>query len=182
MAVPSLANSFIALVKDTSLAAAITVPELFQAAQRIVAVTYEPLILYSEAALIYLVLSSLLSWLQAAPGAATRALRRLPGGARVIALSAIEKRFGGNPVLRGVDLAVPEGQRHRADRPVGLGQVDAAALREPAGDPAGRDADPRRHPPRPSGPEAPPAGGTCSPCAARPAWCSRTSSSSPTAP
>ena len=64
VAVPPLANSFIALVKDTSLAAAITVPELFQAAQRIVAVTYEPLILYIEAALIYLVLSSLLSWLQ----------------------------------------------------------------------------------------------------------------------
>jgi L-cystine transport system permease protein len=64
VAVPPLGNSFIALVKDTSLAAAITVPELFQAAQRIVAVTYEPLILYIEAALIYLVLSSLLSWLQ----------------------------------------------------------------------------------------------------------------------
>ena len=64
IAVPPLSNTFIALVKDTSLAAAITVPELFQAAQRIVAVTYEPLILYIEAALIYLVLSSLLSWLQ----------------------------------------------------------------------------------------------------------------------
>ncbi|MGO7338503.1 hypothetical protein AB9E32_35075, partial [Rhizobium leguminosarum] len=45
-------------------AAAITVPELFQAAQRIVATTYEPLILYIEAALIYLVLSSVLSQLQ----------------------------------------------------------------------------------------------------------------------
>ena len=46
------------------LAAAITVPELFQAAQRIVATTYEPLILYIEAALIYLALSSVLSALQ----------------------------------------------------------------------------------------------------------------------
>jgi cystine transport system permease protein len=64
VAVPPLSNSFISLVKDTSLAAAITVPELFQAAQRIVAVTYEPLILYIEAALIYLVLSSVLSSLQ----------------------------------------------------------------------------------------------------------------------
>ncbi|MGO7704586.1 hypothetical protein ACC718_38670, partial [Rhizobium ruizarguesonis] len=45
-----------------------TVPELFQAAQRIVATTYEPLILYIEAALIYLVLSSVLSQLQAACG------------------------------------------------------------------------------------------------------------------
>lgn len=64
VAVPPLSNTFIALVKDTSLAAAITVPELFQAAQRIVAVTYEPLVLYVEAALIYLALSSVLSQLQ----------------------------------------------------------------------------------------------------------------------
>ncbi|MDY8108954.1 ABC transporter permease subunit [Fulvimarina sp. 2208YS6-2-32] len=65
VAVPPLSNSFISLVKDTSLAAAITVPELFQQAQRIVATTYEPLILYVEAALLYLVLSSVLSALQA---------------------------------------------------------------------------------------------------------------------
>ncbi|CAO3404231.1 amino acid ABC transporter permease [Azospirillum sp. 11R-A] len=64
VAVPPLSNSFISLVKDTSLAAAITVPELFQAAQRIVATSYEPLILYVEAALIYLALSSVLSALQ----------------------------------------------------------------------------------------------------------------------
>ena len=64
VAVPPLSNTFISLVKDTSLAAAITVPELFQSAQRIVATTYEPLILYIEAALIYLVMSSVLSALQ----------------------------------------------------------------------------------------------------------------------
>jgi len=64
VAVPPLANSFIALVKDTSLAAVLTVPEIFQAAQRIAAVTYEPLVLYLEAALIYLVFSSALSALQ----------------------------------------------------------------------------------------------------------------------
>ena len=64
-AVPPLSNTFISLVKDTSLAAAITVPELFQSAQRIVATTYEPLILDIEAALIYLVLSTILSNLQA---------------------------------------------------------------------------------------------------------------------
>jgi cystine transport system permease protein len=61
VSVPPLSNSFIALVKDTSLAAVLTVPEIFQAAQRIAAVTYEPLILYTEAALIYLVFSSVLS-------------------------------------------------------------------------------------------------------------------------
>jgi cystine transport system permease protein len=62
--IPPLSNTFISLVKDTSLAAAITVPELFQAGQRIVATTYEPLILYIEVALIYLALSSVLSALQ----------------------------------------------------------------------------------------------------------------------
>jgi cystine transport system permease protein len=61
VALPPLSNSFIALVKDTSLAAVLTVPEVFQAAQRIASVTYEPLILYTEAALVYLVLSSVLS-------------------------------------------------------------------------------------------------------------------------
>jgi L-cystine transport system permease protein len=61
VALPALANSFIALVKDTSLAAVLTVPEIFQAAQRIASVTYEPLILYTEAALIYLLFSSVLS-------------------------------------------------------------------------------------------------------------------------
>ena len=65
VAVPPLSNTFISLVKDTSLAAAITVPELFQSAQRIVATTYEPLILYILAALIYLAMSSVLSALQA---------------------------------------------------------------------------------------------------------------------
>ena len=65
VAVPPLANSYISLVKDTSLAAVITVPEIFQQAQRIVAVSYEPLVLYLQAALIYLAISSVLSWLQA---------------------------------------------------------------------------------------------------------------------
>ncbi|QYO75773.1 amino acid ABC transporter permease [Devosia salina] len=64
IAVPPLSNTFISLVKDTSLAAAITVPELFRAGQRIVATTYEPLILYIEVALVYLLVSSVLSSLQ----------------------------------------------------------------------------------------------------------------------
>ena len=65
VAIPPLSNTFISLVKDTSLAAAITVPELFRAGQRIVATSYEPLILYVEVALIYLLVSSVLSSLQA---------------------------------------------------------------------------------------------------------------------
>ncbi len=63
-AFPSLSNSLIALVKDTSLAANITVAEMFMTTQRIVARTYEPLALYIEVGLIYLLFSTVLTWLQ----------------------------------------------------------------------------------------------------------------------
>ena len=45
-AFPPLSNSLIAMVKDTSLAANITVTEMFMVTQLIVARTYEPLALY----------------------------------------------------------------------------------------------------------------------------------------
>jgi L-cystine transport system permease protein len=64
VAIPPMANSFISLVKDTSLAAAVTFSELFQVAQQITARTYEPLWLYIEAAFIYLMFCSVLSVLQ----------------------------------------------------------------------------------------------------------------------
>ncbi|HYE11227.1 MAG TPA: amino acid ABC transporter permease [Patescibacteria group bacterium] len=64
VAIPPMANSFISLVKDTSLAAAITFTELFQVAQQITARTYEPLWLYMEAAFIYLIFCSILSVMQ----------------------------------------------------------------------------------------------------------------------
>lgn len=63
-AFPSLANSVIAMVKDTSLAANITVTEMFMATQRIVARTYEPLALYIEVGVIYLIFSTVLTKLQ----------------------------------------------------------------------------------------------------------------------
>lgn len=63
-AFPSLSNSLIALVKNTSLAANITVTEMFMTTQRIVARTYEPLLLYLEVGLIYLIFSTLLTFLQ----------------------------------------------------------------------------------------------------------------------
>lgn len=63
-AFPPLSNSLIALVKDTSLAANITVTEMFMVTQRIVARTYEPLALYIEVGLIYLLFSTVLTRLQ----------------------------------------------------------------------------------------------------------------------
>ncbi len=65
-AFPPLSNSLIAMVKDTSLAANITVTEMFMVTQRIVARTYEPLLLYIEVGLIYLLFSTLLTCLQRA--------------------------------------------------------------------------------------------------------------------
>lgn len=64
IAFPSLFNNLISLLKDTSLASSITVIELFTAAQQIAARTYEPFALYLEAALIYLIFSTLLTMLQ----------------------------------------------------------------------------------------------------------------------
>lgn len=63
-AFPSLMNSLIGMVKDTSLAANITVVEMFMTTQRIVARTYEPLALYIEVALIYLIFCTVLTRLQ----------------------------------------------------------------------------------------------------------------------
>ena len=63
-AFPPLFNSLISLLKDTSLAANITVTEMFMATQRIVARTHEPLLLYIEVGLIYLLFSTVLTKLQ----------------------------------------------------------------------------------------------------------------------
>ena len=63
-AFPPLSNSLTAMVKDTSLAANITVTEMFMVTQRIVARTYEPLLLYIEVGLIYLIFSTVLTFLQ----------------------------------------------------------------------------------------------------------------------
>ena len=63
-AFPSLSNSLISMIKDTSLAANITATEMFMATQRIVARTYEPLALYIEVGLIYLLFCTVLTKLQ----------------------------------------------------------------------------------------------------------------------
>ncbi len=65
-AFPPLSNSLIAMVKDTSLAANITVVEMFRASEQINARVYEPLALYIEVGLIYLLFSTVLTWLQRA--------------------------------------------------------------------------------------------------------------------
>ncbi len=63
-AFPGLSNSLISLVKDTSLAANITVVEMFMTTQRIAGRTYKFLGLYIEVAVVYLLFCSVITWLQ----------------------------------------------------------------------------------------------------------------------
>lgn len=64
VSIPPLSNTFISLVKDTSLASLILVTEMFRKAQEIAAMNYEFLIVYFEAALMYWVICFLLSIVQ----------------------------------------------------------------------------------------------------------------------
>ena len=63
-AFPALGNSMIAMLKETSMAATITVMEMFRQAQVINGRVYESFGLYVEVALIYLAFCTILSWLQ----------------------------------------------------------------------------------------------------------------------
>lgn len=63
-AFPPLSNSLISLLKDTSLAANITVMEMFMVTQRIASRYYEHLALYIEVAMIYLLFCTVLTKLQ----------------------------------------------------------------------------------------------------------------------
>ncbi|MBO5999500.1 MAG: amino acid ABC transporter permease [Lachnospiraceae bacterium] len=65
VAFPTMFGSLIGLTKDSSLAASITVVEMFKTAQQIASKYFEPFALYCEAALIYLMLNTLLTFLQA---------------------------------------------------------------------------------------------------------------------
>lgn len=64
VAVPPLSNSFISLLKDTSLASVVLVPEMMRQANIITSRTYEFVLVYSEAALFYWIICFLLSLLQ----------------------------------------------------------------------------------------------------------------------
>lgn len=64
IAFPSLSNSLISMLKETSLAASITVTEMFRQAQVINGRVFEALALYMEVALIYLFFCSILTVLQ----------------------------------------------------------------------------------------------------------------------
>ena len=64
VAVPPLSNTFIGLVKDTSLASVVMVTELLRRAQIVATPTYDFLTLYILAALIYWPICAILSYIQ----------------------------------------------------------------------------------------------------------------------
>jgi cystine transport system permease protein len=61
VSVPPLSNTFISLVKDTSLASTILVTELFRVTQQIAAASYQVMVVYLTAALVYWVICLVLS-------------------------------------------------------------------------------------------------------------------------
>ena len=65
ISLPPLSNIFISTLKDTSLAASITMVDMFMVAQRIAARTFDPLTLYVLAAFFYLIVCTFLTFLQA---------------------------------------------------------------------------------------------------------------------
>ncbi|NWK78253.1 amino acid ABC transporter permease [Aquitalea sp. LB_tupeE] len=64
LSVPSLSNSLISLIKDTSLVSVITVTELMLATKEVIAQTFQPLPLYLGAAALYWVMSASFERLQ----------------------------------------------------------------------------------------------------------------------
>ena len=65
VSVPPLSNTFISLVKDTSLASLILVTELFKEAQKVAAFSGDFMLIYIEAALVYWLICLVLSFAQA---------------------------------------------------------------------------------------------------------------------
>jgi cystine transport system permease protein len=63
IAIPTLSNTFIVLIKDTSLISVITVTELLQMSSLLIAKTFEPLTIYLLAAALYWILITFFSTL-----------------------------------------------------------------------------------------------------------------------
>ncbi len=63
-AFPSLSNSFISMIKSTSMASTITVTEMLRQTQIINGRVYQSFALYMEVGLVYLIFCTVLTWLQ----------------------------------------------------------------------------------------------------------------------
>ena len=131
--VPPLLNDFIALQKDVALVSTLGVIEAFRVAQIDASsnFNYTPLL---AAALLYLCvtmpLARVVDRMQSAPGTPGR--RRWRRRDRVLEVVGRDQGLRRRQVLRGIDLAVRRAPGGGADRRVGVGEVDAAALHRPA--------------------------------------------------
>ena len=92
----------------------------------------------------------------------------------IIRMEGVNKWYGKFQVLNNIDLDVRAGRAHRDLRPVGLGQVDPDPLHQPARDHPEGPHRRRRHRARRQRPR------TSTPCGARSAWCSSSSTCSRT--
>lgn len=61
--IPPLGNEFIAMLKDSSLVAVISLEELLRRSQLVVTSTYKPFEIYILAAIMYLAMTSVISWI-----------------------------------------------------------------------------------------------------------------------
>lgn len=64
IALPSLMNQFISLTKQTSLASALTLQDIFLTGKRYISVYYETFLIYIEVALVYLLFVTVLTYFQ----------------------------------------------------------------------------------------------------------------------
>ena len=125
IAVPPLSNTLLSLVKDTSLASVVLVPELFREAQDAASLSGEFLALYALAALYYWVVCFVDL---PGPGPArttTREVRDMTATTTepLIEVRGLHKSFGDHEVLRGVDFDAAEGTATALLGPSGSGKT-----------------------------------------------------------
>lgn len=126
---PTLGNEFIALIKETSVVSFVGAADLYVAFNYIGTNSYEFMVPYLAMAIIYIVIVMLI----------TLGIKLMERGlAKVIDVINLEKSFGDNKVLRGVDITINKGDIVCVLGPSGSGKKHVPALSQLHGRPDGR--------------------------------------------